>query len=165
MSVLKADWHWFELELAALAKMQQKADWYISKKSRMVLPCTLLLAPSEPPSANASSSSTHLSNPLLMLPLSANPRPLMLPVLAPPLAHPLLVFPFWSAFSVGPLQSSSLGRPLAVFMSCYLEQKYVQLHNAEKPCISGLSLSEYVTARAAHCSACSSPSLWKCFLG
>ena len=46
-------------------------------------------------------------------------------------------------------------------MSCYLEQKYV--HNAEKQCrvcdcvyvslISGLSLSKYVAAQAAHCSA------------
>ena len=47
-------------------------------------------------------------------------------------------------------------------MSCYVEQKNVQLRNAEKQhrvcdCvyvsrISGLSLSEYVAARAAHCS-------------
>ena len=48
-------------------------------------------------------------------------------------------------------------------MACYLEQKYEQLRNAEKQrricdtiyasCITGHSLSEYVTARAAHCAA------------
>lgn len=67
-----------------------------------------------------------------------------------------------SAFSVGPPQASSLGRPLDDLITCYLEQKYV-LRNTEKQrrvcncvyasLITGLSLSEYVAARVAHCSA------------
>ena len=46
-------------------------------------------------------------------------------------------------------------------MSCYLEQKYVRLRNAEKQrrvcdsvvmsCVTGLSLLEYITALDAHC--------------